>query len=79
MADISEKYAENVSGKYYVDTSCIFCGLCSSIAPENFVESEDGTHDYVYKQPENDEEEEACQDAMAQCPVNSIGDDGDEG
>ena len=77
MADASDKYEDNVDGKYYVDKSCIFCGLCHSIAPDNFAESEDGTHDYVYKQPENDEEEAASIDAMAQCPVNAIGDDGE--
>lgn len=77
MADKDDRYEDNVPGKWYVDKSCIFCGLCSSIAPENFTEAEDGTHDYVYKQPSSDEEIEACEDAMAQCPVNSIGDDGD--
>jgi ferredoxin len=75
MADSSEACEENVPGAWYVDKSCIFCGLCNSIAPDNFAESEDGTHDYVYKQPDNDEELAACQDAMAQCPVNSIGND----
>jgi len=78
MADPDDKVPENVPGKYYVDSSCIICSLCPELAPENFAEAPDGTHDYVYKQPENEEEEAACQDAMAQCPVNSIGDDGDE-
>ena len=77
MADPDDKYEDNVAGKYYVDKSCIFCGLCHSIAPDNFSESEDGTHDYVYKQPESDDENAASEDAMAQCPVNSIGDDGE--
>lgn len=77
MADKNDRYPENVPGKFFVDRTCIFCGLCSSIAPNNFKESEDGTHDFVYKQPENDEESAACADAMAQCPVNAIGDDGE--
>ena len=29
-----------------------------------------------HKQPENDEEDQACQDAMEECPVEAIGDDG---
>ena len=77
MADINERYEDNVKGKFYCDKSCIFCALCHSLAPDNFVESEDGSHDYVYKQPETDEEREACEDAMAQCPVNAIGNDGE--
>ncbi|MHC4841115.1 MAG: 4Fe-4S domain-containing protein [Planctomycetota bacterium] len=30
----------------------------------------------MYKQPENDDEIEQCEDAAAQCPVQSIGNDG---
>ncbi|MCZ7606326.1 MAG: ferredoxin [Planctomycetota bacterium] len=56
MPDPNEKWEDNVPGPWYVDKSCIFCGLCPQLAPENFRESEDGTHDLVYKQPENDEE-----------------------
>jgi ferredoxin len=32
----------------------------------------------VYKQPENDTELQQVQDAMEECPVDCIGDDGDE-
>ena len=28
MADIANKYAENVSGKFYCDDQCIDCDLC---------------------------------------------------
>jgi ferredoxin len=28
MADIANKYAENVSGEFYVDDQCIDCDLC---------------------------------------------------
>ena len=34
MADIANKYAENVSGKFYVDDQCIDCDLCRETAPE---------------------------------------------
>ena len=77
MADPAEKFEDNVAGKWYVDQSCILCSLCPQLAPENFRESEDGTHDYVYKQPENEEEEAQCEDAMSQCPTESIGNDGE--
>jgi ferredoxin len=78
MADKDAKFEDNVPGKYYVDEECITCGACIDAAPNNFRESEDGDHDFVYKQPENDEEIQQVEDAIADCPVDCIGDDGDE-
>lgn len=75
MADAGEKWEDNVEGSWYVDKSCILCSVCVDLAPNNFQESEDGDHDVVYKQPENDEELEACKEAMEQCPVDCIGND----
>ncbi len=76
MADKANKFADNLAGKFYVDKECILCSLCVDIAPENFKESDDGDHDFVYKQPENQEEVEKCLDALKQCPVDAIGEDG---
>lgn len=76
MANLDERYEDNVPGKYYVDKQCIFCSLCVEIAPENFKEAEDGEHDIVYKQPDNEEEEAKVREAMENCPVECIGDDG---
>lgn len=76
MADIDERWEDNAPGKYYVDKTCILCSLCVEIAPENFKESDDGDHDIVYKQPENEEEESKVKEAMENCPVECIGDDG---
>lgn len=76
MADVSNKYSDNAPGKWYVDNQCILCSLCSEIAPANFKEAEAGDHDFVYKQPENEEEEKLCLEAMQQCPVEAIGNDG---
>jgi ferredoxin len=73
MADINEKWDDNVAGKWFVDKSCILCSVCATVAPDNFRESEQGDHDVVYKQPENDQELAACKDAKEQCPVESIG------
>ena len=75
MADREDKVSENVDGPFYVDTSCIQCGNCSEVAPENFTQGEDFY--YVYKQPLNDEENENCQQALEECPVDAIGDDGE--
>ena len=78
MADLVNKYAENVTGTYYVDDQCIDCDLCRETAPANFTRNDDGGHSYVYKQPTTDEEINLCKEAMEGCPVEAIGADGTE-
>ena len=84
MADKRDKFDDNVGGvtvikgkkySFYVDRECIFCHVCSQAAPDNFKASDDGDHDVVYKQPENETELDECYDALEQCPVYAIGDD----
>ena len=77
MAEKENKYEDNVDGKFYVDDECIDCNLCRETAPDNFADHEDG-YSYVYKQPENDDEEQDCKTAMENCPVEAIGDFGPE-
>jgi|TARA_X000001316_G_C907779_1_gene23979 ferredoxin len=76
MADKEEKWVENIEGKFYVDEQCIDCDLCRETAPDNFKREENGGYSYVFKQPENDNELELCNEAMENCPVEAIGDDG---
>ena len=76
MADKGEKWAENIEGAFYVDEQCIDCDLCREHAPDNFTRSDDEGHSYVFKQPSNSEEEELCEEALENCPVEAIGDDG---
>ena len=76
MAELNLKWPENVAGKYYVDEECIDCNLCSEIAPDNFKVNEEEGHDFVYKQPLTDEEEDLCVEALESCPVEAIGNDG---
>ena len=76
MADLSEKYQDNVDGRYFVDEQCIDCDLCREVAPTCFTRNDDDGHSFVFKQPENDEEEEFCKEAMDSCPVEAIGDFG---
>jgi len=45
------------------------------LAPEHFT-SKDDEYAYVKKQPGNEAEEEQCQEAMASCQAEAIGDDG---
>lgn len=77
MADKDNKFDENVKGKFYVDRECIACDACIMSAPDNFGMDEDDGHAFVIKQPTTDEEIEQCEEAMEGCPVEAIGDDGE--
>src|SRR4029434_9986121 len=76
MADVANKYAENVAGTFYVDDQCIDCDLCRETAPGSFKRNDDGGHTYVYKQPEAPEGEAPRQEGMEGWPVEAIGNDG---
>ncbi len=76
MAIGEDKVAENVAGKFYVDSQCIDCGLCKDVAPENFAHQEEAGYMYVSRQPVNEEQEAQCVEAKESCPVEAIGDDG---
>jgi ferredoxin len=76
MADKTARLPDNAKGKWYVDSSCIGCGLCTSTAPEIFALN-DGGQASVVRQPETAEETDLARQAQADCPVQAIGDDGD--
>ena len=78
MADARDRLAENVSGKFYVDSQCIDCDVCRVTAPSNFRRDEAKGYSYVFRQPENAEERAQCEEAMDSCPVEAIGDDGEK-
>lgn len=77
MADIKNAVAQNVRGKYYVDSSCIYCGVCTDAAPEHFFEHKPMGRAYVRRQPTSVAEDVRCREAMQACPTGSIGDDGE--
>ena len=77
MADKSEKYPDNIGGKYYVDKTCIACDACCTTAPGNFKMTDDG-HAVLSKQPLTPEEEDLCRQSMEGCPVEAIGNDGEK-
>jgi ferredoxin len=76
MANFADKVQENVKGRYFVDSTCIYCELCVETAPKNFKEINEMGWAAVFKQPENPEEEKACREAKEGCPTESIGSDG---
>jgi len=77
MADKANKYPVNASGKFYVDNQCIDCDLCRETAPNNFKRNEEGGFSFVAKQPDSEDEEKQCNEAIANCPVEAIGSDGE--
>jgi len=78
MADRLDKVAKNAAGKYYVDNTCIDCDPCRCSAPMLFKRDDENGVSYVCRQPETPEEEQLAQTAIEECPVDAIGDDGDE-
>jgi glyoxylase-like metal-dependent hydrolase (beta-lactamase superfamily II)/ferredoxin len=71
MALVELKRPENVSGDFFVDSSCIDCDLCRQIAPDNFTRA--GEQSIVYSQPQTEAEEFAALKALISCPTSSIG------
>jgi len=76
MADKSARLPGNAEGRWYVDSSCIGCGLCTSTAPDIFALN-DNSQATVGRQPETPEETELAAQAQGDCPVQAIGDDGE--
>ena len=72
----TDKVKENAAGPFYVDSACIDCDVCRDLAPANFTRSFRNAYSYVSKQPENETERAACEEALACCPVEAIGEDG---
>ncbi|MCB9094252.1 MAG: ferredoxin [Halobacteriovoraceae bacterium] len=77
MAQKEARFRQNASGKYYVDDQCIACDACVIEAPKFFIMNDDDGHAYVLKQPKSTEEMEECENALAGCPVDAIGNDGE--
>ena len=77
MANKADKWAENITGKFYVDQQCIDCDLCRETAPGFFTRHDEGGYSFVHKQPTTDEEIAQCMEALEGCPVEAIGNDGD--
>lgn len=77
MNSNTSKLPENVPGIYYVDDQCIDCQICESIAPDNFKRKDMEGYFYVFSQPQSEEEEGQCQEALHSCPTGAIWNNGD--
>ncbi|MDQ5965086.1 MAG: fold metallo-hydrolase [Cyanobacteriota bacterium erpe_2018_sw_39hr_WHONDRS-SW48-000098_B_bin.30] len=71
MADIKKAYADNVSGQFFVDSTCINCDTCRQLAPAVFADQ--GAHSYVFAQPVDAGATRAATRALICCPTGSIG------
>jgi len=78
MANKADKWPQNTPGKFYVDQQCIDCDLCRETAPGFFTRHDEGGYSYVVKQPTNEDEAAQCMEALEGCPVEAIGNDGEE-
>ncbi|MFA6957548.1 MAG: MBL fold metallo-hydrolase [Thermoanaerobaculia bacterium] len=71
MANRRNALPSNVSGDFFVDSSCIDCDTCRIVAPSSFARV--GDQSAVVRQPEDDDEVLAAQKAAVACPTSSIG------
>jgi ferredoxin len=78
MADKKNKLPESVPGTFYVDDQCIDCDACRETAPDFFRRNDEKGYSYVYRQPGSEEEVALCHEAKEGCPVEAIGDDGED-
>lgn len=71
MAHLAQRRPENVSGDFYVDSTCIDCDTCRWMAPNVFKEV--GDQSAVYHQPASEQERLQAMQALLACPTASIG------
>ena len=76
MAEVEKRLADNAPGEFYVDRECIDCDVCRYDAPGFFRRNDENGYSYVYRQPETPEEIKLCLEAVENCPVEAIGNDG---
>ncbi|MGK7887207.1 MAG: MBL fold metallo-hydrolase, partial [Crocosphaera sp.] len=71
MANLEKRRAENISGNFYVDSSCIDCDTCRWMSPTVF--HREGNQSAVYHQPTETTEILEAYEALLSCPTASIG------
>jgi glyoxylase-like metal-dependent hydrolase (beta-lactamase superfamily II)/ferredoxin len=71
VANRKKALPENAEGLFFVDNTCINCGVSRHYAPAVFGDT--GDFAYVRKQPETGDERLAAERALLSCPTASIG------
>jgi ferredoxin len=77
MIATGTRLRRNAWGRYYVSDECNGCGLCESYARANFTNGPDSDYYYVVQQPADQDEEQAVVEAIENCPLHCIHDDGE--
>ena len=62
----------NVPGPWFVDATCIACGLCIELARHLISLDFAGGYAFVSRQPATDADEKSIAQAAFECPVNAI-------
>lgn len=73
MAMIEDRYDDNAPGLFFVDTECIACDTCGTMAKPFFKLTDDFDHAIVYHQPQSEKEIQLCNATLSACPVDAIG------
>jgi glyoxylase-like metal-dependent hydrolase (beta-lactamase superfamily II)/ferredoxin len=71
MAHLTQRRPENISGDFYVDSTCIDCDTCRWMAPETFTDI--GDQSAVHHQPTTATDRLRAMQALLACPTASIG------
>ncbi len=71
MANFGKRVPENVSGDFFVDSTCIDCDACRQIAPTVFGEAAESS--FVKAQPSSSTDRRQALRALLACPTGSIG------
>jgi ferredoxin len=71
MANLQQRRSQNVTGDFYVDSTCIDCDTCRWMAPEVFEHAEGQSA--VHHQPTGEKERLHALQALLACPTASIG------
>ena len=71
MASLAKLLPENVSGEFFVDSTCIDCDTCRQLAPQTFGET--GEFSFVKQQPADEAATRDALRAVVACPTGSIG------
>jgi glyoxylase-like metal-dependent hydrolase (beta-lactamase superfamily II)/ferredoxin len=73
MARTENRLPHNAEGEFFVDSSCIDCDTCRSLAPSVFGRAADFEQSFVKLQPRSDDQKQRALMALVSCPTAAIG------
>jgi glyoxylase-like metal-dependent hydrolase (beta-lactamase superfamily II)/ferredoxin len=73
MARATARLPQNAPGDFFVDDSCIDCGVCRYVAAASFARADEVGLSFVRRQPASEAERTRALMALVACPTASIG------